>query len=188
MNGLAHYEITKDEATRRLAAGGVGNEVVRKERSRNLLPSERVEIGIEAKFSKAAQVAERWGISRATVYGISGGFIQTAAQRANGGASENARDTELIEKIEENVEKTKTKIISTATQKLMKAMEGITDEKLSGEKVRVLAGVAKDMAIVIEKAEGKGGGGNMGVVVNIHPPDVMHVDSIPVINVIGEKG
>jgi len=186
---MMHYEISAEEAARRLSCGngngGTGNG--RKERSRNLQPAERVEIGIEAKFRKAAEVAEEWGISPSTVYQISGGFIQTSEQRENGGAGENARDIGLVEGISEGIEKTKTKIISTATSKLLKAMNGITDEKLSEAKIRVLSAIAKDMAIIVEKTEGKGGGGVGGVIVNIHPPDVMHIDNIPVINVVPEK-
>ena len=176
-----HFELSAAEAGRRLAAGGGG---IRKERSRNLLEAERVEIGVEAKFAKAKEVAERWGISPSTVAQIRGGFIQTSAQRAAGGPAANARDVELVDGIEEKTEVIKTKVISTATQKLLAAMNEISEEKLAAGKLRELSAVARDMAIVIEKAEGKGiGGVNNGVNVRIFAPSVMHPDDIPTLRV-----
>ena len=163
-----HYEISP----------AVG--IKRKERSRNLSDEERVEIGIEAHFKTGKEVAEKYGLGIRTVYGIKNGFVQTAGNEIG------EKDVKLVEAIESEVEKIRGKIVGTAGRILLSAMNEISGEKLKKARIRELSGVARDMAGVIEKTEGRGGNGNgngsgvSGGVINIYAPQVISERSLGV--------
>ena len=57
--------------------------------------------------------------------------------------------------LKEHVDEIKIDISKKARARLLKAIEEITDDKLSVTKPRELAGIAKDMASVVEKMEPK---------------------------------
>jgi hypothetical protein len=161
----------------------------RKERSRNLFPEERVSIGVEAHFATGEAVARKYGLGVGTVYGIKKGFVQTAGNEIG------KKDSALVEAIEQGVEEARKKVVSTAGRILLDAMNGITVEKLAKARVRELSGVARDMAGVIEKVEGRGNNGNggnngsgAGGTIIVYSPRVMVEHEMgPVIEVSAER-
>lgn len=59
------------------------------------------------------------------------------------------------EKLVKHLELVKERIKKKASNKLINALDAITNEKLNESKARDLAGIAKDMAATIEKLEGR---------------------------------
>lgn len=139
---LRHWEVTEEQAESRIRN--------KNNRSRNLTHEQRVDIGVDAHFETAKVVAEKYGIAAITAAEIKGGFIQTREQRATG------KDNTLKRDIMDVLEFKKRKIIRRSTAKLLAAINGITEEDINGASVRVKAGIAKDMATVIEKVSSLG--------------------------------
>lgn len=90
------------------------------------------------------ELASRFGISPSSVSAYSNGATSTATYN-------DERNKE--NGITNHINKTKERITKRARNKLLLALNHITEEKLGEAKVRDLAGIAKDMSAVIKNME-----------------------------------
>jgi hypothetical protein len=91
--------------------------------------------------AQALELAKNFGISPSSVSAYSNGATSTA--------SYNNPQPEL----KNHVDNAKLRVSNRARSKLMIALNHITDEKLAEAKVRDLAGIAKDMSVIVKTME-----------------------------------
>jgi predicted transcriptional regulator len=103
---------------------------------------------VEEGRQSAIELARQLGISESSVSAYSHGATSTSSYH----------DTPNIS----NILKSKEKISKRARNKLMMALNHITDEKLAEAKVRDLAGVAKDMSTVVKQMDERENKDNVG--------------------------
>jgi predicted transcriptional regulator len=110
----------------------------------NLTPGMRELIAEEALVSGKTldQIADEYGISRDAVNAYKHG--------ATSEATYNQPDAKLLDKVNE----VKTEIKTQAQNKLLLAIQSLTDQKISGAKAKDIAGIAKDMSSVLRNVEG----------------------------------
>lgn len=124
--------------------------------ARNLLPSERIQIGIEAHFDTAENVAAKFGVNPQQVQLARNGKTTGAGpiKEELAGPIQSAVEQHLTK-----FERRRSKILNESSRKLLEIMGLITkDETRSNPKdARIFAGIAKDLAIVTEKIEKKAG-------------------------------
>lgn len=104
-------------------------------------------IGEESEINgrqSGVELASRFGISPSSTSAYANGATSTASYN-------NPRNQE--NGISSHINKSKERITKRARNKLMAALNKITDDKLEGAKARDLAGIAKDMSAVIKNME-----------------------------------
>lgn len=122
---------------------GIGNVEVPSS-LRNVIGQTNVDYGRR----EALQLGESFGISPSSVSAYANGSTSTSTydDRPNSGI----------------IQKSKDRIAKRAKTKLMLALNKITDDKLETAKARDLAGIAKDMAVVMKSMEPDGPKGPSG--------------------------
>jgi hypothetical protein len=122
-------EIKKDEKGR-----GIGNVEVP-----NTLRNVIADTAISHGRSEAIALAKSFGISESSVSAYTNGSTSTTTydKKVNGEFINNA----------------KLRVSNKARKKLLLALHHMTEEKISGANVQTLAGVAKDMSVIIKNME-----------------------------------
>lgn len=113
----------------------------RKSGDNNVPESLRKLIGEEALVSGSKELARQFNVSDSSISAYKNGATSTA--------SYNTPDESLAEHIDD----VKDKIEDIARNKLLSALDQITEDKLKGTKARDLAGIAKDMSAVVKNLE-----------------------------------
>lgn len=116
------------------------------------------------------------------IFGISKSSISAYKNGANSTASYNDGDP----KLKKHIDTVKESIAGTAREKIIAALSCIDEHKLAEEKLRDVAGIAKDMATVMEKMEGTDK--NIGNQVNqviVYAPRMREEDDYKTIDVGG---
>lgn len=115
-------------------------------------------------------------------FGISDSSLSAYKNGSTSTTSYNSPKSEL----KNHINKTKQRISIKAKNRLVSALNQITDEKLADAKVRDLAGVAKDMSAIIKDMEpdvDKNNSNPSGPVFMVYAPQFKSEDSFDVIHV-----
>lgn len=111
----------------------------RTEGSNNRTEEEREEIAVSAVVSGTLETAREYGINKDTVSAYKNGHRTTGIGREK-------VDTSLTKKVNE----TKELISGAAQNKLQIAIDALTDQKIGTAKARDIAGIAKDMSVIVK--------------------------------------
>jgi predicted transcriptional regulator len=122
-----------------LSRGRKSNDVNVPESLRSLIAQEHVENGRQS----ALELAKSFDISSSSVSAYAVGATSTKSYHDKSPA------------LVSSLNKSKLKIVGKARNRLNMALNGITEDKLNGARVRDLASVAKDMSAIIERMEPK---------------------------------
>ena len=134
----------------------------------------------EEKRKEIATLALTSGMTNEEVAEFCRVHPQTVSSFKNG---EVANGTETNEELKEHVIEVKGEIQSAAKNKLLLAIEAITDEKIHSAKVRDIAGIARDMSSVIKNMSDNGGLTVQNNKVVIYQPRIRDDDDFDVITV-----
>jgi len=99
------------------------------------------EESIKEGHKNGTELAKQFGISSSSVSAYAKGATSTSSYH------------EPNEELKEHIDNSKNQIAVEARSKLLSSLAQITEEKLSGAKVRDLAGVAKDMSAIVKNTE-----------------------------------
>lgn len=87
----------------------------------------------------------------------------------------------------DHIDKAREKIVKKARNRLLQSLNHITDEKLKSESPRDLAGIAKDMSVIIKNFEPEVEKGNGGRQLIIFAPQFVTEEKFEVIDVQGQE-
>lgn len=165
--------ITRAEAERRVTNGlsipnGKVVSIAKPVRGRELPDFMKEMIGTLGRIQKQADVAEEFGVTRGDVNRYSQGKV---------GATTTRVDEELRAKIDSNLGIVQEK----ASDKLLKALDLLTTEKLAGEKPRNIASIARDLSAVIDRARPKNETNVLNAQVIVYAPQQREEKSYEVI-------
>jgi hypothetical protein len=117
--------------------------------------------------------------------GISDSSLSAYKVGATSTVSYHNPDKELLS----HVDKARERIVKKARNRLVQSLNHITDEKLADEKPRDLAGIAKDMSVIIKNFEPAHEEGKRAQSLIIFAPQFMEKDNFEVIDVqVEEEG
>lgn len=155
----------KDEVTARVEQINQGG---RKSHSTTVPPSLKKIIGGTAIEDGGRQTYNEL----AKPFGLSYDVIEAyrTGRHSNQGRQEKKED------LVDHLTKVRQGLAIKATDKLDRAIESITNEKLAAAKARDLAGIAKDMSVVVRNIEGERGNGITNNQFVIYAPHVMNED------------
>jgi predicted transcriptional regulator len=135
----AASQIAEIQSPLSLSHGRKSNDVNVPESLRSLIAQEHVENGRQS----ALELAKSFDISSSSVSAYAVGATSTKSYHDKSPA------------LVSSLNKSKLKIVGKARNRLNMALNGITEDKLNGARVRDLASVAKDMSAIIERMEPK---------------------------------
>lgn len=121
--------------------------------------------------ARAQELSEAFNISESSISAYKNGATSTA--------SYNKPD----ENLKANVDSIKEQISDRAQKKLRIALNALTKDKMQESSARELSGVAKDMAVIVEKMTPKTSNDDVQVVLHLHGPKMKRVEDYEVIDV-----
>ena len=144
-------------------------------------PVGRLEVPEEIRktIAEEALTGELTGKELAIKHSISPSSISAYKVGATSTASYHQPDNQL----KQSVDEVKSEITASARLKLMDALNEITPERISGAKIRDIAGIAKDMSAVLKNTEPVGIGVQLNTQVLVYKPKMRNEDEFEVITV-----
>jgi len=133
--------------------------------------------GMRQLIAEEALVSGRTIQDIADEYGISRDAVNAYKHGATSEATYNQPNANLLEKVIEVKDNIKTQ----AQNKLLLAIQSLTDQKISSAKAKDIAGIAKDMSSVIRNVEGPDGPTFNNSKVLIYSPRLKEEDDYKVI-------
>jgi len=148
----------------------------------NLTESEKVAIGVLANTVGNETAAELMGVSENTARHLRSG--QTTLSHGQG-TQRYGEDTELRNKIDERLNRTKLSIEERAAEKLLGAMGLLTNEKLENCSAKDLAHVSSQMSQVMRNMNSNNNkeSGKIPVKIIVHQPKTAREESFEMIEI-----